>query len=531
MGKSVSVCRHVLAMFLLALVAALPLQAWAADTDGDGVDDSVDAFPADACAAVDTDHDGKPDKFFAGCPSAYEAFNPGAYTTNWTVTQGQSCYRIGSGGVQVSCTLQPAILRIPVVTGPSISFKFTAGYNLSHMVTSGQPSVYIDGVVVAVSCTSIGSNRYGCNTATTAGSHVVEWRYSTCGGFRFACTEAAVDEIDFGSRTTLVQDSDDDNDGVADGFDKFPLNNAASEDGDNDGLPDSWSASNPYGCVATASSCNGLTLDSTVPQTITITQSEPSSAVFGASFTVAATASSALPVSIVGSGGCSGSGTGSAVISMASGSTACTVTYSQAGNSSYNPASRSGTTTATKATQSITITQAAPASAVYGSSFVVAATASSGLAVSIAVSGGCSLSGNTVTMVSGTTACTVTYSQAGSSNYFAATNKIDGSAAVKAAQSIIVTQPAPVSIAYGSAFAVAATASSGLPVSVSVSGGCSRLSNTVTLINSACTVMYAQVGDYNYAAAAPISSVSYPAEVLLDGNYRGGAVSEQLRKP
>jgi len=59
-------------------------------------------------------------------------------------------------------------------------------------------------------------------------------------------------------------DTDNDNDGVLNAADKFPLNAAASVDTDGDGKPDSWNeplALNLYGCVATAPTCNGLTLD------------------------------------------------------------------------------------------------------------------------------------------------------------------------------------------------------------------------------------------------------------------------------
>ena len=37
------------------------------DTDGDGTDDTADAFPEDACADTDTDGDGLPDTLVSGC--------------------------------------------------------------------------------------------------------------------------------------------------------------------------------------------------------------------------------------------------------------------------------------------------------------------------------------------------------------------------------------------------------------------------------------------------------------------------------
>ena len=100
-----------------------------------------------------------------------------------------------------------------------------------------------------------------------------------------------------------------------------------------------------------------------------------------------------------------------------------------AGN--YNLVNNSTTTNAdiTPAGQTITVTTSAPASAANGSSFDVAATASSGLPVTITVSGVCSIGDvdgsttdgdATITMTSGTGTCSVFYDQAGNTNYSAA---------------------------------------------------------------------------------------------------------------
>ena len=67
---------------------------------------------------------------------------------------------------------------------------------------------------------------------------------------------------------------------------------------------------------------------------------------------------------------------------------------------------------AQKANQTITVTTHAPASAVFGTSFTVAATAPGG-AVTFSSSGACSNSGATFTMTSGTGTCSVKYDQAG----------------------------------------------------------------------------------------------------------------------
>lgn len=106
------------------------------DSDNDGFDNSVDAFPANAMAAVDTDNDGQPDQFLI-----------------------DSCYLLPESNFPINC----------------------------H----------------------------------------------------------------------LTLDKDDDNDGIEDGLDAFPLLNAASVDGDLDGYPDSWNA----GCSATCQRNSGLAID------------------------------------------------------------------------------------------------------------------------------------------------------------------------------------------------------------------------------------------------------------------------------
>jgi hypothetical protein len=87
------------------------------------------------------------------------------------------------------------------------------------------------------------------------------------------------------------------------------------------------------------------------------------------------------------------------------------------GNTSANT-----TANITPAGQTITITTHAPSSAVNGSNFTVAATATSGLSVtySSATPGICTNIGAAFTMISGTGTCTVKYNQAGNANYLPA---------------------------------------------------------------------------------------------------------------
>jgi hypothetical protein len=123
-----------------------------------------------------------------------------------------------------------------------------------------------------------------------------------------------------------------------------------------------------------------------------------------------------------------------------------------------------------KADQTITVTTPAPATAVYNTSFTVAATASSGLPVAYSSAGVCTNVGATFTMTSGTGTCTVKYDQAGNDNYNAAPQVTESVTAQKANAVISVT---PYDVTYdgnahtatGSATGVKGEALSGLNVS------------------------------------------------------------------
>jgi phosphotransferase system HPr-like phosphotransfer protein len=154
-----------------------------------------------------------------------------------------------------------------------------------------------------------------------------------------------------------------------------------------------------------------------IPQTIMFTTNPPANAAYKSSFTVAATGgASGNAVTFTSSGACSNSG---ATYTMTSGTGTCTVIANQAGNSSYAAAAPvTKSVTATLIPQTITFTISPPASAVYKSSFTVAATGgASGNAVTFTSSGACTNSGAKYTITSTTGTCTVIVNQAGNSNY------------------------------------------------------------------------------------------------------------------
>ena len=123
-----------------------------------------------------------------------------------------------------------------------------------------------------------------------------------------------------------------------------------------------------------------------------------------------------------------------------------------------------GALTVAKAAQTIAFT--APAPTTLGKPVTLAATASSGLPVTFAVTGPAALSGSTLTFSAAGTA-TVTATQAGDGNTLPATATVTVTAA-KAEQTIAFT--APPATTFGKPVTLAATASSGLPVTFAVTG-------------------------------------------------------------
>ena len=156
-----------------------------------------------------------------------------------------------------------------------------------------------------------------------------------------------------------------------------------------------------------------------------------------------------------------------------------------------------------KEEQVITFTSTAPTSAtVGGPTYAVAATASSGLTVSFSsgTPSVCSVAGSTVSFIAVGT-CTITAKQGGNVKYYPETEQ-QSFGVGKGSQVITFTSPAPTSaIVGGPTYAVAATASTGLPVSFSsgTPSVCSVAGSTVSFIaGGACTIDASQAGNANY---------------------------------
>jgi hypothetical protein len=256
-------------------------------------------------------------------------------------------------------------------------------------------------------------------------------------------------------------------------------------------------------------------------QTITFTQNPPASAPYSSQFTVAARATSGLTVIFTSSGACTNSG---ATYTVASGAGVCSVIASQTGNANYAAAKQVTQTVATTlAPQTITFNENPPAKAPYNSQFPVAASATSGLAVTFTSLGACTNSGAAYTVTSGAGVCSVIASQTGNANYAAAPQVTQTVAATLAAQTITFTQNAPVSAPYNTQFTVAASTNSGLAVTFTSSGACTNSGATYTVASGAgvCSVVASQTGNANYAAAQQVTQTVNAAVATANVCPRG----------
>ena len=239
----------------------------------------------------------------------------------------------------------------------------------------------------------------------------------------------------------------------------------------------------------------------------TITFAALADQAFGtAPFALSATASSGLAVSFSSStpGACTVTG---AIVTLVAGGT-CTVQATQAGNVFY--------AAATPVNQSFNVTQAnqtinfaAPANQVLSTpSFMLIATASSGLAVSFTSStpGVCTVAGATVTLVA-TGTCTIQATQAGNATYAAATPVSRSFTVSKASQTITFATP-PNQLLSTPSYNLNATASSGRTVTFasSTTAVCTVAGATATLVAAGtCTIQATQAGDTTYNAATPVT--------------------------
>src|SRR5688572_9043670 len=179
------------ASFLLALLLLASTTAFAIDSDGDDVDDNIDAFPNDACASVNTDGDGKPDVITRNNNCFAEDFENGISNYPWQGIQVQSSssWSITSAGQEGLAALEGSShnsLRVthtfPVNTTLTFYFRNPSRMCFSAQLakgtfTGGVNSITLDGNVSTWTKKSVQINA-GARTLTWQGAYIacgIDW--------------------------------------------------------------------------------------------------------------------------------------------------------------------------------------------------------------------------------------------------------------------------------------------------------------------------------------------------------------------
>jgi hypothetical protein len=403
-------------------------------------------------------------------------------------------------------------------TGPTVRTFGDANFTLSATATSGLPVTFTSSDLNVATISGNTVTMVGAGSTTITASQVGNTNYSAASDVQRVLTvNKAGQNITFTSLASkLVGDAD------------FNLSATASS-----GLPVSYTSSNTNVATITGNTVTILAVGSTVitaaqtgnlnynaatnvQQTLVVNKGNQT-ITFGAipdktfgdpSFTLDATASSALPVSYVSSNTSVATLSGGTVTIVGAGTT--TITASQAGNVNYNAATNvAQTLTVNKANQLITF--GSLTSKTFGdAAFALNATTSSGLTISYTSSNTnvATVSGNTATIV-GTGSTTITAVQAGNGNYNPATDVPQNLTVVKANQTITFNV-LPIKVVTDIPFTLSGTTSSGLPVTYTSSNpGVATISGTtVTIVAVGTTdITASQDGDSNYEAASNVVQV------------------------
>ncbi len=184
-----------------------------------------------------------------------------------------------------------------------------------------------------------------------------------------------------------------------------------------------------------------------------------------------------------------------------------TIIANQAGNDDYSPAPEVVRSfEVLKQSQTITLTEIAD-KLTTDAPFEVSATASSGLAVDLSITGPATIEGTTITLDGTEGTVTITANQAGNDDYSPAPEVVRSFEVLKQSQTITLTEIAD-KLTTDAPFEVSATASSGLAVDLSITGPATIEGTTITLDGTEGTVTITanQAGNEDFNPAEEVSA-------------------------
>ncbi len=206
------------------------------------------------------------------------------------------------------------------------------------------------------------------------------------------------------------------------------------------------------------------------------------------------------------------------------------VEVSQSGNSNYNSATESTSFNVSDPAKSDqTITFDPISDKVFGESFTLNASASSGLVVDFSIlSGSASLVGNEVT-ITGVGNVTIAADQPGDARYNPAMQVTRSFNVVKADQ-IVTVESIGDKITTDAPFNVVASVDTGLPLTYDVSGPASISGTLITLSGSTGTVVVTvtQIGDVNHNSASALTSFEVTEFVKSDQSISFNPIEDKV---
>jgi len=196
-------------------------------------------------------------------------------------------------------------------------------------------------------------------------------------------------------------------------------------------------------------------------------------------------------------------------VTITSGTGTCSIIATKAADSTYKSATSVAVSIAvSKINQSVLTAVATPGTVTFGNTSALSTTGGNGtgaITYTAGGSGGCSVSGSTLSVVNASLTCTVTATKAADSNYNSVTSSAITVTLQKANQATLTAVATPGAVTYGNTSALSVSGGSGtggVTYTAGGTGGCSISGSTLSVVNASltCTVTATKATDGNYNA-------------------------------